>query len=101
MRVSWLEVFAYPVRYDIVRSLVESPNASASELAAKSNISDATLRHHLRELVSLGLVHEHRGVKDSVTPGRPAARFSLYPEVREAARALLEILTQPVDTWPR
>jgi DNA-binding transcriptional ArsR family regulator len=98
---NWLDVLSYPVRLDIVRSLIEWPGATASELAAHSNTSDPTLRQHLKALVALGLVREHRRFRDGVTPGRPATRFSLYPHLRDAATALLEALAQPIDSWPR
>jgi hypothetical protein len=32
----------------------------------------------------MGLVYEHRTTNDGLPPGRPAARFSLDPEVRMA-----------------
>ena len=38
--------------------------------------------------MSSGIVIEVAGVSDGVTPGRPAARFSLRPEAREGLARL-------------
>jgi predicted ArsR family transcriptional regulator len=78
---AWLETIADATRLHILRSLSEVAEATAAELA-QAPASAQTLRRHLEALVSLRLVVERQGQSDGETPGRPAARFSLHPEIR-------------------
>jgi predicted ArsR family transcriptional regulator len=83
-----LEVIADPVRLGILRSLSQVKEATASDLANLGQASSQTLRRHLEALVSLGVIEEHPARRDGETPGRPAARFSLPPEVRASVRSV-------------
>lgn len=73
-----------PVRFGLVRCLVEWGEATATQLSGRCQASGPTIRRHLEALVSSGIVAEAAGVSDGATPGRPAARFSLRPEARES-----------------
>jgi predicted ArsR family transcriptional regulator len=75
---------AHPVRLALVRCLGESAEATAAELSERCQASGPTIRRHLEALVSSGIVDEAAGASDGVTPGRPAARFILHPEVRRS-----------------
>lgn len=83
-RSNWLDVIADPVRLQILRGLSQVPDASASELADRSPANYRTLRRHLEALEALRVIQSRPGVSDGETSGRPAARFSLTPEVRES-----------------
>jgi DNA-binding transcriptional ArsR family regulator len=89
-RANWLEVVAEPVRLQILRSLCELADASASELAERSPASYQTLRRHLEALEAAGVIRARRGISDATSGGRPAMRFSLNPAVRESVRSVLE-----------
>lgn len=78
----WLETIAEPTRLHILRSLVQMQEATAADLAL-GQASPQTLRRHLEALVSVGVIDERPGESDGETPGRPAARFSLDPEIRQ------------------
>jgi predicted ArsR family transcriptional regulator len=82
-RPHWLDVIADPVRLQILRALSQVSEATASELATGSPASYQTLRRHLEALETYGVIHARPGVSDGETTGRPAARFSLTPAVRE------------------
>lgn len=90
MSQSWLDVVSEPVRLQILRSLCEVPEATASELAERSPASYQTLRRHLEALETSGVIRAHPGVSDGETSGRPAARFSLTPGVRESVRSAFD-----------
>lgn len=98
---SWFDLLTDPVRLTLVHSLCVLEEPTAAELVSHSHASDPTLRRHLEALVTLGLAREHGGESDGLTRGRPAARFSLDPDVREAATALFEILAEPIGSEPR
>lgn len=83
-RSNWLVAVADPVRLKIVRTLSDVADATAADLASQSQISDQTLRRHLEALVASGVIQTQPGESDGETPGRPPARFSLAPEVRES-----------------
>lgn len=83
----WLDVVADPVRLQILRLLSQVTDATAAELAAHSPASYQTLRRHLEALEASGVIHARPGVSDGETSGRPAARFSLSPDVRESVRS--------------
>ena len=83
-RSHWLDVIADPVRLQIFRALSEVGEATASELALRSPASYQTLRRHLDALETFGVIQARPGVSDGETGGRPAARFSLTPDVRES-----------------
>jgi predicted ArsR family transcriptional regulator len=81
-------VIADPIRLNILRTLSETSEATAAELAIRGAASSQTLRRHLEVLVTLGVIREHppRAVGDR--PGRPATRFSLPREIRDSVRSL-------------
>jgi predicted ArsR family transcriptional regulator len=81
---SLLDSIADPVRLGLVRCLVKIREATAAELSGHCQASGPTIRRHLEALVTSGIVAEAVGESDGTTPGRPAARFSLRPEVRES-----------------
>jgi predicted ArsR family transcriptional regulator len=83
----WLDVVADPVRLQILRLLSQVADATAAELAAHSPASYQTLRRHLEALEASGVIRARPGVSDGETSGRPAARFSLSPGVRESVRS--------------
>lgn len=85
---SLLDGIADPVRLGLVRGLAESGEATAAELSGRCQASGPTVRRHLEALVSSGIVAEAAGESDGATPGRPAARFSLRPQVRESLARL-------------
>lgn len=72
------------MRLQILRSLCNVRDASATELANCSPASYQTLRRHLDALEKSGVVRARPGVSDGETSGRPATRFSLPPPVRES-----------------
>lgn len=85
----WLDVVADPVRLQILRTLSSVPEATASELTSGGLASHQTLRRHLEVLESSGVIVSRAGVSDGETSGRPAARFSLAPAVRESVRSAI------------
>jgi predicted ArsR family transcriptional regulator len=87
--LNWLEAVADPTRLHIVRALIEVPDATLTELLVDW-ASAQTMRRHLEALVSTGVIDERPGESDGRTPGRPAARFSLVPEVRAGLLPALE-----------
>lgn len=87
MAGNWVDAIAEPVRLQIVRTLCEVPDATASELAACSPASYQTLRRHLEALAASGVISTRPGISDGETCGRPATRFSLSPAVRKSARS--------------
>jgi predicted ArsR family transcriptional regulator len=91
--VVWLEHVAEPTRLHIVRSLCGSAEATAQELAGDS-CNYYTLRRHLDALVAAGVVSERSGMSDGQTLGRPPARFSLHPEIRESVALALTFTAQ-------
>lgn len=88
---SWLEGVADPIRLGILRSLSQVAEATTTDLASWGAASSQTLRRHLEDLVSLGVIQEHPARSDGETPGRPAARFSLAAEVRTSVRLTLGV----------
>jgi DNA-binding transcriptional ArsR family regulator len=80
---------ADPVRLDLIRRLIEVEEATAAELSEGCEASRPTIRRHLEALVAVGLVAAVEGTSDGYTPGRPATRFSLAPEISASVRALL------------
>lgn len=73
------------MRLQILRKLSRVSDATASELASEGVASDQTLRRHLEALEASGVIRIRAGVSDGGS-GRPAARFSLDPELRESVR---------------
>jgi predicted ArsR family transcriptional regulator len=90
-RSHWLDVIADPVRLQILRSLSQVGEATASDLAVRSQTSYQTLRRHLDALETFGVIRARPGKSDGETPGRPAARFSLTPDVRESVRSVFSV----------
>jgi len=82
----WLEVIADPVRLQILRQLSRVEDATTSELASESPASYQTLRRHLEALEASGVIRVRAGVSGGGS-GRPAARFSLAPRLRESVRS--------------
>ena len=89
-RSHWLDVIADPVRLQILRSLSQVTDATASELALHSPASYQTLRRHLEALEAFGVIRARPGVSDGETAGRPAARFSLTPEIRDSVGSVFD-----------
>lgn len=85
----WLEVVAEPVRLQVLRALCEVPEATAAELAERSPASYQTLRRHLDALEASGIISVRPGESNGERSGRPAARFSLSPAVRESVRSAI------------
>jgi predicted ArsR family transcriptional regulator len=85
----WLQVVADPIRFQILHSLCDVPDATASDLARWGHASKQTLRRHLDALVALDVIHEEPGSCDGQTQGRPPARFSLCPDVRASVATAL------------
>ena len=83
-----LDSIAVPIRLGLVRCLAERGEATAAELSGRCQASGQTIRRHLEALVSSDIVTETAGASDGATPGRPAARFSLRPEMRESMARL-------------
>jgi predicted ArsR family transcriptional regulator len=90
-RAGWLNLVADPIRLHILRSLAEVGNATATDLANWGRASNQTMRRHLDAMVAFGVVDEQAGESDGQTPGRPAARFSLRPGIRESVRGVFDI----------
>jgi DNA-binding transcriptional ArsR family regulator len=88
-RSHWLEVVADPVRLQILRMLSRVEEATASELASDGPASYQTLRRHLEALEAFGLIRARAGVSEGES-GRPAARFSLDPGLRESVRLAID-----------
>jgi predicted ArsR family transcriptional regulator len=84
----WLEVVADPVRLQILRKLSRVNDATISELASDSPASYQTLRRHLDALEASGVIRARPGVSDGES-GRPPARFSLDPDLRESVRSTI------------
>jgi predicted ArsR family transcriptional regulator len=79
------------VRLGVLHELSETELATATELLGRCQASMPTLRRHLDAMVAIGLVEEQSGESDGETPGRPAARFSLAPELRESVRSVIRL----------
>lgn len=79
---AWLWAVVDPIRLEILRVLATRVDATVAVLALRSGATPRTLRRHLEALVALGVVRERPGNADGLTPGRPASRFSLAPELR-------------------
>ena len=87
-RPHWLDVVADPIRLQIIRSLSRVEEATASELASRSQASYQTLRRHLEVLQARGVIDARPGQSDGETSGRPAMRFRLSPDVRDSIVAV-------------
>jgi predicted ArsR family transcriptional regulator len=98
---TWVTVFSDSVRLRIVSALSETALLTIAELSRDTHTSDRAIRRHLEVLVANGLVYEHRGERDGLTPGRPASRFALDSGARGQIRDLVELLRQPLPTAPR
>lgn len=86
----WLIAIADPVRLQIVRCLSQTGDATVTDLAVRSRASCQTVRRHLAALETIGVIESQPGRGDGETPGRPAARFSLPPEIRKSVSALFD-----------
>lgn len=86
---SWLQGVADPVRLEVVRRLSEVDQATATELSRQCLASSPTLRRHLEAMVAAGVLYERAGESDGERPGRPPAKFSLAPAVRESIASVL------------
>lgn len=85
-------MIADPVRLQIIRSLSQVTDATASELATRAQASYQTLRRHLEALEASGVILTRPGRSDGETSGRPATRFSLSPAVRESVCSVFDPL---------
>ncbi len=88
---NWLDVIADPVRLQILRVLSDAREATVSELIAFAPTSGQTVRRHLEDLVSVGVIVERRGESDGETPGRPPTRYSLRPDLRESVCSVFRV----------
>jgi predicted transcriptional regulator len=98
---TWVPVLTDPVRLTILGALSQSPLLTSSELSRRVHVGDRAVRRHLEVMSSLGLVHEHRGERDGLTPGRPASRYALDPSVEGTLQALFGLLTDPLPAAAR
>lgn len=89
--LGWLHGVADPVRLNVIHRLCKVELATAAELAIGCQTSKPTLRRHLGAMVAIGLIEEQAGESDGETAGRPAARFSLSPGVRQSVESALRI----------
>jgi len=89
---AWLYAVADPTRLRILLSLSQVEEATAADLSLSGEASNQTLRRHVQALVALGVIEERIGESDGETPGRPASRFRMPPEVRSSLRAITEAL---------
>ncbi len=86
----WLYGVADPVRLGVLQRLTAVEQATAAELAALCEASMPTLRRHLDALVAIGLIEQVAGESDGETQGRPAARFSLNPQLRSSVESVFQ-----------
>lgn len=98
---SWVAVLTDPVRLVMLRTLCRCGGTTIAELSRYSHTSTRTTRRHLEALVALGVVNEHRGRSDGITPGRPATRFAIDPGAREQVTALFELISDPLGAGHR
>ena len=89
-RGGWLHGVADPVRLGVLRGLTALERATAAELAAHCQASMPTMRRHLGALVAIGLIEQEAGESDGETQGRPAARFSLNPQLRPSVESVFQ-----------
>lgn len=85
-----------PVRFAVLCALCELGTATMAELLPRCHTSERTVRRHLDALAALGLVAEEPGERDGLTPGRPAARFTLDGAVAPRVRSVLTLLSEPL-----
>jgi DNA-binding transcriptional ArsR family regulator len=95
-----MTILADPVRLFVLRGLCELECATIAELRVRCHSSDPTVRRHLEALEALGLVREQPGERDGLTPGRPARTFTLDAEAATKARAMFELLREPLVPTP-
>ena len=86
----WLHGVADPVRLGVLRGLTAVERATAAELADRCQASMPTLRRHLDALVTIGLIEQEAGESDGETQGRPAAQFSLNPQLRASVESAFQ-----------
>lgn len=86
----WLHGVADPVRLGVLQELTAVERATATELAAGCQASMPTLRRHLDALVAIGLIEQEAGESDGETAGRPAAQFSLNPQLRASVESVFQ-----------
>jgi len=98
---TWLPLLSDPVRLTVLGALCERPQSTAADLSRLTHVSDRAVRRHLELLVSIGIVHEHRGERDGLTQGRPATRFAVDSNAVERVRLLLILLRTPLPAAPR
>ena len=94
-RATLLDGIADPVKLGVVRMLSEVEEATTAELGAGCQTTVPTVRRHLEAMVLWGIVAEAAGPSDGLSRGRPAARFTLAPELRRTIRALLSLEAGP------
>lgn len=97
---SWSAVLTDPVRLSILHTLCALQAATTLQLSRRCHSSDPTIRRHLEALEAIGLVREHPGKRDGLTPGRPASRYTLDARAADRVRALFELLNEPLVPIP-
>jgi DNA-binding transcriptional ArsR family regulator len=96
MHWSWMAILTDPVRLELLHALCQLGEATAAELRAHCHTSDPTVRRHLEALEALGLVREHPGERDGLTPGRPARRHVLDAEAAAKISNLFGLINTPL-----
>jgi predicted ArsR family transcriptional regulator len=97
IHASWMDVLGDSIRLRLLEGLVGLGEASTAELSEQIKASEPALRRHLETMVALGLAVERHGASDGLTPGRPATRYLLLPDVKERAIRLFELLAEPLS----
>src|SRR3954454_11088267 len=97
---SWAAIITDPVRLVVLRSLCELRAATVAELCEHCHSSEPTVRRHLDTLRALGLIRDHPGERDGMTPGRPARHFNLDAEAAMKICALFDLLKDPLVSTP-
>lgn len=97
---SWSAILTDPVRLELLHVLCQMGAATTAELRRHCHTSDPTVRRHLEALEALGVVREYPGVRDGLTPGRPARRYLLDLEAASKLSVLFELLNEPLVTNP-
>jgi predicted ArsR family transcriptional regulator len=93
---TWLEVLTDPIRLRVMLALSTTGKGSAAELAQSCHASERTVKRHLDALLALGLIRQLRNEPGSDRRGRPPTRFILDSAVRDDAREVFSLLSQPL-----
>ena len=74
---------------------------TVAEISECCHISERAVRRQLDRLVATGLVQEHPGERDGLSPGRPPSRFAPGSPARAKLKQLLVLLSTPLPPSPR